>query len=1355
MYDFLSTTVTRKNLINTPKVFLAYTLEFAMELRKQDNQAIDGMVERWMKIKDQELEASFGLTGLDATSFMAISQRLQDRGYTPTQDLDRLSIFIKGKDARISLQTFEVLSKYCTSNTINNIEGKDNVSILRKINSNDEDTLVLPEYNMKVKSRREVTIERSDPGLREVFALWQRQPKAFRLLKRWSFMLDGMRIDMSIVRSSPMTKASGKPEFEYRTEFLSPYSNGLTILQQPLRYEVEVELIHGMPQTETKEKAKACFIRGIGEVLRALQGNSLLIRKSIKEKALVDYKALLITSGQLSDPKKPGPAGFRGPQPITLEVKNMEAVVEEKVAESSKAQPKKIANIRNNYNVTDKADGLRCMGFVNGTGELYLIDMSMRVYRTGLKNTACANSLVDGEWIQRGKAFEVPELGTRPLKPFINQFGIFDIFTWENKNVSTFPFVLFTQEEDGKIQMDSSDDMRYAKMQKWIHNWDDPDHFDATELKGSKGGLKVVLKTFEFATPYTPNDIFKKCANVLDAPRIYHTDGLILTPNDKPLPSDGTFLEQFKWKPAEDNTVDFLVTIEPKIHWTTDSDSARYKELILYVNSSRDPIYDNPRKTVLYMLPLPKETERDMAKKVKRPVYQPSQFIPTDFPDSMASRCYLDVIVHPVTDEKYVETETGEPIANKSIVEMRYDPTKLPGRRWIPMRIRHDKTERYAEAIKEGKGDLRKTLNSENTANSIWRSIHNPVTEDMIRTGSEIPAEAKEAASGSSRYYNRQASSEDLSIVAGLRNFHNRYIKQQVLYGSVLKAGMTVLDLACGQAGDIHNWITKKASVVVGVDIAMEGLRDKKNGAYARYMNFMIEDGRENVPKMVFLHGDSSKSLKDGSAASEPLEKDMMLAIMGTAEPKGKLPPFVSKGSDAGGVKGALIEGANVASCMFALHYFFKNSETLEGFLQNLQENVKVDGYFIACFTDGEKVFNMLKGAKDGIAVGIEKKVLLWSIQKKYDVPEFPEDETSLGLPIDVKFISLGEEVHTEYLVSYPYLLKRLEAHGFSLLDKDELATMGLQNSTNTFDNSYKMISKKEKEKYAMSSVVQQYSFTNRWLIVKRRGVIPEESGFEESGSDEFSTSIGSTDGATLATETAEELGEAAATVAPDTQEGGKGYSSDYKPDLVFLFGPEVSLTPNLLERENKFYPRCLSPIWHFLIKEEGKDIEYPSLEHFWAAMKVLYTGKGPKASLKALASSFSCDGAIHREAKERLTKEVKEKNLISTQNQARMKIALEELEKLRKALDTITYDDTKSYDKYIKYGLEQRWKHDVEFHKTVEELRLKNAYLLYSIGPHLGDPTGLLAGKVRRDKTIDGDNLIGKTIMELAKFRV
>ena len=142
-------------------------------------------------------------------------------------------------------------------------------------------------------------------------------------------------------------------------------------------------------------------------------------------------------------------------------------------------------------------------------------------------------------------------------------------------------------------------------------------------------------------------------------------------------------------------------------------------------------------------------------------------------------------------------------------------------------------------AIEAGSGDLKQTLNAEITANSIWSSIHNPITKSMICTGASMPSEAEMIASASSRYYNRRASKKDLEVIQGLRAFHNKYIKQQILYGSVMRTpGLTVLDLACGQAGDIHIWYESKASTVLGVDVAMEGLRDKKNGAYARYMNF-------------------------------------------------------------------------------------------------------------------------------------------------------------------------------------------------------------------------------------------------------------------------------------------------------------------------------------------------------------------------------------------------------------------------------------------------------------------------------------------------------------------------------------
>ena len=1352
-----------------------------MELPANEIGAINAMAQRWLGIDDpgnqQELEATFGQGGqVDATTFLAIAQRLQDRGYTPIQEDDRLSI-ITQKNIRISLQGIGVLEKYCKDNVISNIEGEE-FSAMRKRNNNEKDTLMIGEYSVKLKSRTEETVQRSDPELQDLLRQWRRQPKAFRLLKRWSFMGTGMRIDMSIVRSTPK---DDRGQFQWKTEFLAPYRGNKTIFQQPVHYEVEVELIHG-PDTDTKEKAVKCLIKGIGEVLRAIQGNTLLIRKSVQDRVLGQYRGLNNNSST-----------FRGSPPVTLEQKNIEPIVavaaetavEEKVEEGAtkkenKPPPSSGPNIRNNYNVTDKADGLRCLGFINEAGELYLIDMAMRVYRTGLQNTACKNSLVDGEWIRK----DHDEIA-------MNQYGIFDIFTMDKKDVSRLPFATFSENPAGqKIILNEEGEeamkTRYGNMRKWIGHWNDKDHFTSLVAQAN---LKVVLKTFRFASPANGNSIFEQCRQTLEIPQVYHTDGLILTPNDKPLPPMGrTFFEQFKWKPAADNTVDFLVTINPKVTrgFNTDGSESAYRELTLYVNARKDPAYDNPRKTVLYMLPLPEKTERDTIKETKgKIVFAPSQFIPTDPPDSMASRCYLDIQTQQLTGEEYVIAENGEPIPNNSIVEMRYDITKPVGRRWIPMRIRHDKTERYTRAVEAGSGDLKQTLNSEVTANSIWSSIHNPITKSMISTGEMVPSEAEIAAAADSRYYNRQASRDDLEVIRGLRAFHNKYIKQDILYGSVMKEpGLTILDMACGQAGDINIWNMYNASVVVGVDTAMEGLRDKKNGAYARYMNFMIQRGRDKVPKMLFIHGDSSKSFTDGEAGiplnpGETEEGDMLMTVLGTGVPKGKIPPFVSKEPTEGGVRGVLKDRADIASCMFALHYFFKDKDTLDGFLQNLQNCVKVGGYFIACFTDGEKVFKLLKGKKDGLAVGKEKGVNVWSIRSQYDVPELPMDDSCLGMPVDIKFISLGDEIHTEYLVPYPYLIKRLNEYGFDLLNADELKTAGLQYSTNTFDKSYQMITKdkEEKKKYQMSPTVSEYSFTNRWLIVRRRGEpIAAEDNDGHGTSIATSATVlqqGKMPKNEIVTETEEqakireqaEFKKEQADLADTGEWGGGGskmeiwaHSSDYKPENVFLFGPEVSLTANLLERENKFYPRCLSPIWQFMIKEEGKDIEYPSLEHFWAAMKVLHAGKSSKASLKALATSFSCDGAIHNNAKERLTKEVKEKHAASTQNQARMKIALEEFDRIRKAASTIAYDDTKWVDlheTFLRYGLEQRWKHDVEFHKTVEDLRQKNAYLLYSIGPHLGDPTGLLAGRVRKDRTIDGDNQIGKIIMELAKYRV
>ena len=87
---------------------------------------------------------------------------------------------------------------------------------------------------------------------------------------------------------------------------------------------------------------------------------------------------------------------FRGPALKVLEKENFSA-----------EHAPKTANIRDGYNVTDKADGLRCLGFVDSKGNLYLIDMGMNVYRTGLQRPDLRLSLIDGEWVKGSHRFDV------------------------------------------------------------------------------------------------------------------------------------------------------------------------------------------------------------------------------------------------------------------------------------------------------------------------------------------------------------------------------------------------------------------------------------------------------------------------------------------------------------------------------------------------------------------------------------------------------------------------------------------------------------------------------------------------------------------------------------------------------------------------------------------------------------------------------------------------------------------------------------------------------------------------------------------------------------------------------------
>jgi hypothetical protein len=353
---------------------------------------------------------------------------------------------------------------------------------------------------------------------------WADSKKVFRHLNRVRFSHPTLPIfaDITILRTS--AKTGGKNQV-----MIPQYTiQEAKVFQEPESYEVELEIDNSKVGQGAKYNTAAKLLndvrKGIRTVLSAIQGSNYPIGETDMKRAIDTYQRLI--HGEKYDPETQPSCSFIGPSSRTLQIEN--------IVEATEGQ---IPNIRQGYTVTDKADGMRVHGFVQDDGELYLIDMSMKVYRTGLVNKACAKSLVDGEWVTRS-------IEDKP----INHFLLFDIYnTIGGASCAKEPFA-------------KGSEGRWFLLQAWIDGWASGGgpQIVAKGLEEANR-LQIELKGFLFAEAGKGDSIFTACAQILDMPRMYHTDGLILTPNQAPLPSEpgAGFFRQFKWKPAKDNSIDF------------------------------------------------------------------------------------------------------------------------------------------------------------------------------------------------------------------------------------------------------------------------------------------------------------------------------------------------------------------------------------------------------------------------------------------------------------------------------------------------------------------------------------------------------------------------------------------------------------------------------------------------------------------------------------------------------------------------------------------------------------------------------------------------------------------------------
>jgi hypothetical protein len=205
-----------------------------------------------------------------------------------------------------------------------------------------------------------------------------------------------------------------------------------------------------------------------------------------------------------------------------------------------------------------------------------------------------------------------------------------------------------------------------------------------------------------------------------------------------------------------------------------------------------------------------------------------------------------------------------------------------------------------------------------------------------------------------------------------------------------------LIDYAVGKAGDLPKWIRSQLSFVYGIDKSGVNIHHSIDGACARYITSRKEN--KNVPDALFMKGNSSVNIRNGSAFATEKEKQINRAIFGTG-PKdvGLLGKAVYKHY------GRAQDGFQISSCQFALHYFFENKSTLHDFLRNIAECTKTHGYFIGTCYDGQSVFNLLKKVKKDESITIMKdEHKIFEITKLYDETGFPEDDMSVGYPINV-----------------------------------------------------------------------------------------------------------------------------------------------------------------------------------------------------------------------------------------------------------------------------------------------------------------------------------------------------------------
>jgi len=1082
---------------------------------------------------NHELEVKFGTKGIKPllrNDYDNVIKKLKSSGFNIVGEsngeyylrvncefLDSTTGRFKLSDIRAEIKGLHVIQEYCKTNDIKAVYASNPASIdfIHKkagfINKNRIFPVDVDDFNFRVAYQTET---KTRHGLRTfMMEGWKKAKKEFRFINRVSFKHPDYPfiVDLSIAKfANRGPDKYGRPN---RGNMIRVYTlEESNIFNNPETYEIEIEMNNFKigPSTpfNTPKVIADSLRKGIKLVLSGLQGTNFPVSYPEQKKIIMSYMKMIWTN-EYDETKYINSRNFIGPSPITLQLKNI-APIDDNSNDT---------NIRKGFVVTDKADGDRHLLFVSNEGKIYLINSNMDVIFTGAKtvNKECFNAILDGELITHDKNGK-----------FINLYAAFDIYYIKNQDVRAYSFMLLDNEEDlhkSRYQL-----LKYVEHNLQLVSILNNNTSDKTTMKDilSQYKERELLSPLRFTVKeFFPNNnnqtIFEGCNTILQKERQnrfeYITDGLIFTHafygvGSTKIGTAGpktkiTWEQCFKWKPPYYNTIDFLVTtvkapngddvvkslFEDGLNASSFSSNIDYKtiELRCGFKESTDGFINPCQDVIDDKLPEFKPNFEDKGGND----YVPMRFYPTEPYDPNAGICKI-MLRTDSTGGKKMFSEENEVFEDNTIVEFRYDLDKEEGWRWIPLRVRHDKTGKLRRGEKE-------YGNAYRVCNENWKSIHptGRIDVDMLSTGLNIPSMSV----SEDVYYNTVAGKYRTEA---MKNFHNLYVKKKLIV-SASKQGDTLIDFACGKAGDLPKWINAKLSFVFGVDISSDNLENRLDGACARFLN--SKKKYKTIPYALFVNGNSAYNIQDGGAMLNDKAKQITSAVFGRG-PKDadKLGKGVARQYGKG------VDGFNVSSCQFAIHYFFQTPDTLKGFMRNLAECTKMNGYFIGTCYDGKIVFKELSKVKTGDSVKIiDDGKKIWEITKEYGSDTFEDNSSSIGYEISVFQESINQQI-SEYLVNFDYLNRVMTAYGFELVNREEANNLGLPASSGLFSELFLQMSEEIKQNkfkakdYAnaqfMTSYEKKISFLNRYFIYKKVRTVNIETVQLELGEYQEATAL-------------------------------------------------------------------------------------------------------------------------------------------------------------------------------------------------------------------------------------------------------